>query len=370
MKTLIITEGQIKSVIDKIINEQQASEFSGGTDAQKITHALLSKNFGLPNGAEHENYYYGANITDVINVSASGNRGKFLSVFKPANKYNEDPKGYLDSIFVNNDSLQNSGTKTFRFVNGNVYATHNGLLALARAMDHMSGRGGVLTISFGSSTVGKDAQSERVGGGVKFDSNRALNQKPVMHMLEEILVAISVSPEYRKTGTFVNVRKDMSNEQLTTMLKNAISNVIIGVYGFMDVSKKDEIIQTLTPKGYQTNIEFDITQIIPKLITLQQVPDREDSEVMGKPGQYNKNKENQLNLVNLIKTAYMKNFQLYVENYLPNSVNQITPIIKNVNFDFRGLGATHNFIFHSYVGGSSQSSSTINQTNTNYKTGN
>ena len=100
---------------------------------------------------------------------------------------------------------------------------------------------------------------------------------------------------------------------------------------------------------------------------------------MGKPGQYNKNKENQLNsignsfeenLVNLIKTAYMKNFQLYVENYLPNSVNQITPIIKNVNFDFRGLGATHNFIFHSYVGGSSQSSSTINQTNTNYKTGN
>jgi hypothetical protein len=66
----------------------------------------------------------------------------------------------------------------------------------------------------------------------------------------------------------------------------------------------------------------------------------------------------------------MKNFQIYVENYLPNSSSQIIPLIKNVNFKYNGLGETHYINFNSYVGGASQSTTTLKQQNANYKTGN
>ena len=378
MKKFILTEEQVKRVVDSLINEQQVSEFKGGTDAQRITHALLSKNFGLPDGANHENYYYGANIVDVIAMSKTGDRTKFLSSFKPANKYSEDSKVYLDSIYVNNDSLQNSGSKTFKFVNGNVYGTHNGLLALARAMDHMGGRGGFLTISFGSNVVGKDAQSERIGGGVKFDSNRALNQTPVMNLLENALVTLAVAPNFRNLGTFAGIKKDWTNDELITIIQKLLNNIIIGVYGFMDNEKKDDIIQNLTSKGFVDNFNFNITGNLQKLISLQQIPDKirnEDSEKVV----YNGQKQNQLNgigdsfeenMINQLKKLYSQNFKIYVDNYLPNSSSQMSQFINNVRFDYKGLGDCHEFNFNSYVAGSSTNSSTLKQSNTNYKTGN
>lgn len=378
MKKVLLSEGQVKRVMDLLISEQQASEFAGGTDAQKTTHSLLSKNFGLPDGANNESSYYGANIADIIKISGSGDRSKFLSVFKPANKYSEDPKFYYDSIIVNNDKLENSGSKAFRFVSGNIYATHNGLLALARAMDYMGGRGGVLTISFGKSTVGKEAQSERLGGGVQFDSNRALNQTPIINSLENALVALSVSPNFRNLGTFIGIKKEMTNDELTSFIQRMIGNIVIGAYGFMDYSKKDEIIQNLTPKGFVTNVDVDVNGIARKLISLQQIPDKEQDE-NNQWKTYNKQKQNQVNsiglsfeenLIGLLKSTYVKNFEIYVQNYLPNSSSQIIPLIKNVRFDFKGLGDTHDVNFHSYVGGSAQANSSLTQKSTNYKTGN
>lgn len=377
MRKLIISEEQVKRVIETILNEQQLSEFKGGTDAQKITHALLSKNFGLPDGSNHENYFYGANVVDVINAS-SGDRSKFLSVFKPANKYSEDPKSYLDSIYVNNDSLQNSGLKTFKFINGNVYATHNGLLALVRSMDYMQGNGGMLTISFGTSTDGKQSQSERIGGGIKYDSNRALNQTPIINSLENALVALSVAPNFRNLGTFVGIKKEMNNEELISFIQRILSNIVIGAYGFMDYSKKDEIIQNLTPKGFVTNVDVNVGVIAQKLISLQQIPDKEQDE-NGQWKIYNKQKQSQLNnigesfeenLINVLKTTYIKNFQIYIQNYLPNSVPQISPLIKNVRFDYKGLGDAHYTNFYSYVAGNTQLSTNMSQKTTNYKTGN
>ncbi len=377
MKKIVLSEQQVKKVIDTILNEQQASEFKGGTDAQKITHALLTKNFGLPDGGNHENYYYGANVADVIKVSESGNKSQYLSVFKPFNKYNEDPKGYMDSIYVNNESLRDSGSKSFRFVSGQVFGTHNGLLSLTRAMDQMSGRGGVLTISFGSSTKGKEAESERMSSGVKFDSNRALNQTPTINSLENMLVFLSVHPDLKNQGTFVGVKRDMSNDELVEFIKKILGYTIIGAYGFMDWSKKDEIIKNLTPKGFITNLDFDVTSYTQKLISLQNTPDKlaNDGQYKG----YNEAKRKQLdsigssfeeNMINQVKSIYMKNFQIYVENYLPNSSSQIIPLIKNVNFKYNGLGETHHINFHSYVGGTSQSTTTLKQQNANYKTGN
>lgn len=378
MKKVILSEEQIKKVIDVLISEQQASEFAGGTDAQKVTHALLSKNFGLPDGAKNETTYYGANVADVINMSGTGERSKYLSVFKPANKYSEDPKSYYDSILINGEKLENSGSKTFNFVKGNVYATHNGLLALTRAMDHMGGRGGILTISFGKNTTGKDAQTERIGGGVKFDSNRAMNQSPIIGTLEEMLVSLAVSPEFRKLGAFVAVKNDTTNEETITNLPNIIRNIGMGVYGFMDVSKKDEIIKNLTPKGFITNVDVNINNIVQKLTPLQKVEDKEWGDSGGYT-EYNQNKRNQLNtigssfepnLIETLKSTYMKNFQIYVENYLPNSAPQLIPMIKNVKFNYDGLGGEHYSIFHRKITGSVQSKSAINQTNTSYKSGN
>lgn len=377
MKRIILSEGQVKKVIDKILSEQQVSEFNAGTDAQKISHVSLSKSFGLPDGANHENYYYGANIADVIQISGSGDRTKFLSIFKPANKYNENPKGYLDSIYVNNESLQNSGTKTFRFVSGNVYATHNGLLALTRAMDQMGGRGGTLTISFGSNTSGKQAEAERMSSGVKFDSNRALNQTPIINNIENQLVYLSVNPNFKDKGLFIGVKREMSNDEIISFVERMVVYLAEGSYGFMDFSKKDEIIKNLNPKGF-LQINPGIRQHVQKIISLQNMPDflPDNNDNLTK---YNENKRNQLNsvgssfmedLFNRLKTTYMKNFELYVQNYLPNSAAQIMPLIKNVNFRYQGLGDCHYDNFHSYRGGSSQSSTNLTQQSGNYKTGN
>lgn len=378
MKKVILSEEQVKRVIGKLIGEQQASEFVAGTDAQRMPHALLSKNFGLPDGANNETTYYGANILDIIKMSGSGDRTKFLSVFKPANKYSEDPKFYYDSILVNGEKLENTGTKTFKFVNGNVYATHNGLLALVRAMDQMKGSGGYVTISFGKSTSGKEAQSERMGGSVRFDSNRAMNQTPILRTIEELFVSLSVSPEFRKMGAFIVLKPDVTDEGIVTSLQNILNNVVIGTYGFMDISKKDEIIKTLTPKGLITSINFNVSDIASKLKPLQQIEDKERDE-RGQYTEYNQGKRNQLdkigssfeaNLIETLKATYMKNFQLYVENYLPNSSSQLIPQIKNVKFDYVGLGAEHYNIYHRRIAGSVQSNTTMSQTNTSYKTGN
>jgi hypothetical protein len=379
MKKLILTENQIKKVIDCIINEQQASEFSGGTDAQRMSHTLLSKNFGLPEGADHENYYYGANIADVIKMSGSGDRTKFLSVFKYANAYSEDTKNYMDTIYVNKENLTNSGTKTFNFTSGVVYGTHNGLLALVRAMDHMGGTGGYLTISFGGKTSGKEADLQRMGGGVKYNSDRAMNQTSTINSIESILVFLSVHPDFKNQGTFSGVNRQLSNDELVVFIKKVLGYMVIGAYGFMDWSKKDEIIKNLTPKGYVVNLDFDITPYAQKLISLSQnMPDKLP-DGQGQYKIYSEPKKKQLdtignsfeeNMFNQIKTIYMNNFKIYVENYLPNSASRIVPLIKNVKFDYKGLGESHDFNFHSWIAGSSQSSTTLQQQSSNYKTGN
>ncbi len=71
MKRIIVTEKQAKLIIDRLISEQKNPEIRvktvyGGTDANRISHTYLSKAYGLPDGAKHENYYYSANIEDVI----------------------------------------------------------------------------------------------------------------------------------------------------------------------------------------------------------------------------------------------------------------------------------------------------------------
>ena len=153
MKKIILTESQVKSVINNFINEQGATvnEFVAETDASKITHAMLSSSFGLPNGAQNETKFYVAQISKVIEQSTKDPK-TLLSIFTPYTPVTNDPKddgdmgGYFDYIEVYQApgkagvALETKGTKTFNFVSGLwVAASHNGLLAIKRLMDQMKG---------------------------------------------------------------------------------------------------------------------------------------------------------------------------------------------------------------------------------------
>lgn len=380
---IILLEKQIKQLITKVaINEQQASEFAGGTDAQRITHAFLSKNFSLPDGSKHENYFYGANIKDVINMSKNNDRNKYLSIFEPHNTYTKNPNDvshYMDSIYVNDDYLINSGSKTFTFTNGMVFASHNGLLALVRAMDHMGGNGGMLTISFGSNTSGKKSETERTGGGVNFNSDRAMNQGPSINGVNHTLVMLSISPYYRRFANFDGLDITLTNDKIIELVNQKINNTVMGYSGFMDYNRSEEIVKNLIPKGYITKIDFDITPLAEKLISLQQINEEQVNSYGGKNKFYNEDKKEQIEslsmsieggMVEKIKEAYLKNFEIYVKNYLPNSAAQLIPRINSVKFDHDWLSEWYYIAFNSWNGGSFQTSSNLTKKETKYKTGN
>jgi hypothetical protein len=71
-----------------------------------------------------------------------------------------------------------------------------------------------------------------------------------------------------------------------------------------------------------------------------------------------------------MKSIYMKNFQLYVENYLPNSSPNLIPLIKNVKMDYRGLDNSHYSNYHSYAKAGITQNTDLQQRTNSYKTGN
>lgn len=365
MKRIIVTEEQAKLIIDRLISEQKSPEIRvktvyGGTDANRISHTYLSKAYGLPDGAKHENYYYGANVSDVIAISADpNNQSKFLSVFKPIEAYDKNPKDYYDYFEVNDEVLESSGSKVFRFYQGSVYATHNGLLALARAMVNLGGVGANLKISFGSKTSGDDASKERIVGSVSFSSNQALDRQPILNLLADNLTSIAVNPGFLKNTT--SSFGEYTTQQTKDHLNQVLTFIITGVGGFMDGDKKDQIIAELTPKGFITKIDYDLNNIVSQLEALQSIEDMvRGEEYWDSKPKYNEDKRNKLNkisnsffpgLIQKLKEIHDANFKLYVQNYLPEDQNKILPLIPNTKFTTRALGEYHHFLFHSYRAG-------------------
>lgn len=375
MKRIIVTEKQAKLIIDRLISEQKNPEIRvktvyGGTDANRISHTYLSKAYGLPDGAKHENYYYSANIEDVIAMSADPkNSSRFLSVFRPLNAYMENPKDYIDYVQVNNDILDGSGTKVFRFYNGKVYAAHNGLLAITRAMVNLGGMGANLKISLGSSKSGEAATGERIVGSVAFNSNQALDREPMMNAFLDALTSLAVRPQFLK-----NTTSQFSDDNIQE-IKNYVNEIavltITGIGGFMDNDKKDKIITELTPKGFITKFDYDFTNVIKQLEALQEVGDmiKEGGSYYEKP-KYNEKKRQQLNnignnflydVVEKLKEIHNANFKLYVQNYLPEDQNQILPLISRTKFTTRSLGDWHYHLFHSYKATGSSSGTQLKQ---------
>lgn len=375
MKRIVVTEKQARLIVDELISEQGTPQINvktvyGGTDGQRVSHAFLEKTYGLPGGSKHENYYYGANVTDVIKMSADPqNASKFLSVFTLNEKYSDNTKDFYDYIEVNGQSLDQPGSKVFKFSNGTVYASHNGLLGLVRAMTNMGGVPTNLKISFGSAKKGAEAENERLVGSVTFNSNQALNKTPAMNLLTDGFASLSADPNLLKNTT--SVFKNYTVDQLKTFIPKRINETIMGVGGFMDYDQKDNILKVLQPKGFIVDLKYDLNNIMDQLIALKRVPDAEREDDSVKLA-YNQDKRNQLNnvsksflmdLVEKIKTAYMFNFKLYVEHFLPEDKASILPLIPNTQFKIYPIGEWHYHLFHSRITGSSQGGSQLQQQN-------
>lgn len=375
MKRIVITENQARLIIDKLISEQGTPQINvktvyGGTDGQRISHAYLEKSFGLPGGSKYENYYYGANIEDVIKMSADPqNASKFLSIFTLNEKYSNTPNDFYDYIEVNNQVLDKPGSMVFKFYKGTVYAAHNGLLALTRAMMSMGGVGVNMKISFGASKKGTEAENERIIGSVSFNSNQALNLTPSMNSLSDAFASLAATPELLTNTT--SMFKGKSKEDIKNFIVKRINTIAQGFGGFMDYDQSANILKVLQPKGFIMDLKYDLSSQLTKLESLSSIPDVENDDYSSK-STYNELKRRQLNdigesfvtdLTNKIKEAYMQNFKLYVENFLPEDKDRILGLIPTVKIKSYPIGEWHYHIFHSRFSGSTQVGSQLQQQN-------
>jgi hypothetical protein len=377
MKKIILTESQVKSVINNFINEQGATvnEFVAETDASKITHAMLSSSFGLPNGAQNETKFYVAQISKVIEQSTKDPK-TFLSIFTPYTPVTNDPKddgdmgGYFDYIEVYQApgkagvALETKGTKTFNFVSGLwVAASHNGLLAIKRLMDQMKGKGGVATIGF---------QTKRNSESVNLNVNAAYNTQPTINTIYFLLSQLSLkNPE--KT-TFAEYSKK-GNKSMIDLLNNMAQNMLSGRGKFVDEAQKDTILPVMAKvKGFVTreNLDIDFTPIANKIISLQEIEDKAGNGT--NPVKVAKITElnNEVNvLLGKLKSGYINNFKLYVSTYLKNSASQLLPTIDSkVVMATKDLGERLDFLLNMIRGGQvTNPSPTLQQNKREYQSG-
>jgi len=372
MLRLVINENQLIKLIDNVLVESKMgaieeyistkneiyAQHYGSATKKTVSHELLETNFGLPSGSTYENFYYSANLSDVVNASISMSRDKFLSIFRPISPYNKDKNAYSDTFIINNVSLVNEGKKTYNLSeNGVIYASHNGLLALTRAMNGMKGESGFLTIEL-------NAKDER-GYNIIFDLNTALNPVSVFRGIQTILVKFAINPNFysKMTIDFTNKKTPQEIKQLN-INQNQILSFIKGTSTYLkmdDDNLKTQILNNLKSKGLITNIDINLDSFINELTSLSKENDFIDektinSDKLKKISDIGKKYQTQL--VDSIKNAYVNNLKLFVKYYLPNYSNIILPKIDNVNFVMEDLGKLYSSVFKSYGVQSKQNVST------------
>jgi hypothetical protein len=341
------------------LNEQMAgaSEVSASTDKNRISHALLSKSYGLPAGSEHETFYYVSDVFSILGQSR-GDRTAFLSQFKPLN----DTNTYVDYFSVGDQSLTNAGSKTFNFKqNAKVVASHNGLLALVRAMDRMKGSPSVLTITF---------SDNRQSQSVTFNSNKAFNISPGIVGLQNHLALLSIN-DISKSTLYNRTYTNSSTPQIEKMIGVYLNSFINGSVGFMDGERQDEILRNLIPKGFVTKLDFNLQPIINELKQLKQYPDFEEGEISEtKLGEINAINEKYTNqLLEKLKAVYTNNFKIYIENYLPNSKDELLNNLGKIYLKNYTLVDAYKSALTSRVVGTGDAKSTLDQKTQSYKSG-
>lgn len=370
----ILTEKQIHNIVGKIINEQTSNIVSGGTDARTVSHKYLHNNYGLPyDDKKYENYTYIAKIEDIIIKSKDKNISEYLSVFTP----HEDKGKYLDYVRINDDELTQADinqrvNRVFLFETGVVEASHNGLLGIARAMNVLNGVGGTINLQFGQNKTGTSAYNERYSNAVNYNSETALNRGPLLSTIYTYLALATIKPQNRE---FTSLGKSMVNWDNNTLIERTkilINNLIMGVGGFIDPNNMDlnDIINNLKDKNYITNLNYDITPYINKLIKLQNIDDLQNNA-------YNTNKQELISKISdefmndfnsAMKAAYINNFKIFIINYLSDDQNRILATINQLKFPIENLGFKHKILFQSKsVTSSPSDKSNMTSTNIKYK---
>lgn len=340
---LIINENQAKKLIDIIISEQNVNIARGGTDLRTVSHKYLTINHGLPDGKNHENYYYRASGADIINLSKTGNLKNFLSVFQPIQIYNKSKDAYLDYIDVDGDTLTQEDMtqkvrKTFPLTNeSTVTAAHNGLLAIARAMVALKGTPGTLTIQFGAETEGEEAKDERFAEGVKYLSATSYNLNGAVGGLLSLISLAAIKPEYRKYTSLYSNYANVQDNQLYSLIQKFIKGIIGGANAFFDPENIgfDEVIEKLTPSGYVTDSSVDISPLLEELTKLRNMDDKLSGAFFTEYANrkdYNTEKYNQIKrignqylpkLLEDMKQKYISNFKIFASVYLPEYADVI-----------------------------------------------
>lgn len=357
-----------KLYLGKLINEQQkeAASIVGKTDASRMSHAGLAK-FGLPDGAKHENYYYFTDGAKILNMAKSDDESKYLSIFQPSNEYNEDKKMYMDYVQFGDDdtnSLEGSGSKVFQLNDGNVFATHNGLLALFRVIQGLHKNQIFykvpVTIQFGTHTGEEaDKRSERGFETIKLNAGDITKLAPVVRGLQQQIALLAVK-DYKKTTLYPDF--NIAKNDLIAGINNILKNDIMGVGKFIPIGKKDEVIKNLIPKGFITTLKTDLNTPFSKLVQISSLDDITYPE-----GLYGMESKRQVNpeklkqvagvgksyqdaLYKEYKESYIHNLKLFVENYVPNNKDFVDGIIPTIDVPIIDLGYEFNKLFTSTFG--------------------
>jgi hypothetical protein len=140
----------------------------------------------------------------------------------------------------------------------------------------------------------------------------------------------------------------------------------------MDETRTDEIVKTLEPKGFITTLDFNLKPIINEVKGLKQLPDFEDGDI-------NEDKINAIDaiskkytdvLVDKLKKIYLNNFKIYIENYLPNSKEELFSSLSRVYLKNYSLTDAYKSVLKSKMYGSMSPVSRTTQNSQTYKSGN
>jgi hypothetical protein len=236
-------------------------------------------------------------------------------------------------------------------------ASHNGLLAIARAMVNMKGMEGDLTINFGEITKNELAKPEMISRNIILDSARVFDLSTSLRSLQSILAKYATMPYFYERMTF-DATGGLTSEQLdNNYFERKIYGIVSGINSFArfdDDKTRNDVQNNLQKLGLKTNIDFDYNSLINEMKTLQTMPDfyqmskDMNKEKMSKMDEiYGKYKKQ---LEDAIKATYIENFKLFVKTYLPKYEQALFGRIDSVTLQVEPISKTYYNNFHSTAG--------------------
>jgi hypothetical protein len=348
MKKILLTEKQLKSIIKKnILSENKLGDYSNieaGTNKTPVSNARLSGLYGLPLG-NYETYTFKSTIGEMLEIAKTGNEATYLSIFKPYQNINK----YDDIISIAGKSYSagnpkedvNKTTTTYRsgtfFSNilsasDVVIASHNGLLALTRAMKRIYQLQKIpktIQITFGSNfenTNQSKAGDERFSQIVNVQiPDSAYNITPEMYTVAQLLICYM---DTQNKSPFCQPIRSKLYETTVNFFNKVFNNA-----KFLPQKNIEQVKEFLIPKGYITTIDFpEIKQISSKI--LENIGNAAKTNNSSSE-EYNKNMVNQTltsiqDLVNKVQEkiirAYFANLKLYISNYFPQDQQELSKL--------------------------------------------